>query len=55
MSLMSSKKEQFLFGCVAIVSLITITAKQPEPFGDSINPNQENTSPPSIVVQSVLV
>ena len=55
MSLMSSRKGWFLFGCVAIVSLITTTVQQPEPSGDFIEVKPENTLPQSIVRPSVLV
>jgi hypothetical protein len=55
MSLKSSSVVWFLFGCVAIVSLITITVPQLKPSGDSGNPKQENTLPQSIVRPSVLV
>ncbi len=55
MSLKSSSVELLLYGCIAIASLFTIMVLQQEPSGDSIKSKPENTSPPSIARQSVLV
>jgi len=47
MSSKSSSVELLLYGCIAIVSLITIMVLPQGQSGDSINPRPENTSPPS--------
>jgi len=55
MSLKSLSVVWYLYGCVAIIGLITIMVPQPEPSGVFGNKKQMNTSPQLIVRPSVLV